>query len=73
MLFHIISSSETGNTILMWVEYASLFIEILAVGVIVIATIVALGRYLVRRLIQRRATIITINSRSASESPYCWA
>jgi len=53
MLFHIISSSEIGNTILVWVEYASLFIEMLAVGIIVVATIVALGRYLVRRLIRR--------------------
>jgi uncharacterized membrane protein len=53
MLFHIISRSEIGNVILMWVAYGALFIEILAVGIIVIATIVALGRYLVRRFIRR--------------------
>ena len=53
MLFHIISRSETGNAILVWVEYAALVIEILAVGIIVVATIVALGRYLVRRFIRR--------------------
>ena len=52
MLFHIISRSEIGNTILVWVEYASLFIEMLAVGIIVVATIAALGRYLVRRFIR---------------------
>ena len=55
MLFHLISSSEIGNAILVWVEYAALFIEILAVGIIVVATIAALGRYLVQRFIRRMA------------------
>jgi len=53
MLFNLISRSEIGNVILVWVEYASLFIEMLAVGIIVVATIAALGRYLVRRFIRR--------------------
>jgi uncharacterized membrane protein len=53
MLFHIISSSEIGNTILVWIEYAALFIEILAVAIIIVAIIVALGRYLVRHFIRR--------------------
>lgn len=55
MLFTMISSSEMGKTILVWVEYTALFIEILAVGIIVVATIVALGRYLVQRFIRRTA------------------
>ena len=55
MLFNIMSSSEIGSTILVWVEYAALFIEILAVAIIVFATIAALGRYLVHSFIRRTA------------------
>ena len=53
MLFHIISRSETGNAILVWIEYAALLIEILAVAIIIVAIIVALARYLFRRVIRR--------------------
>jgi uncharacterized membrane protein len=53
MLFNIISRNEIGNAILVWIEYAALLIEILAVAIIVIAIVVALGRYLVRRFIRR--------------------
>ncbi len=52
MLSHIISSSETGNAILVWIEYAALLIELLAVAIIIVATVVAFGRYLFRRVIR---------------------
>ncbi len=48
MLFHIIASSETGNAILVWIEYAALLIELLAVAIIIVAIVVALARYLQR-------------------------
>ena len=53
MLFNIISRSETGNEILVWIEYAALLIEILAVAIIIVAIIVALARYLFRYVIRR--------------------
>ena len=55
MLFDIISRSEIGNQILVWIEYAALFIEILAVAIIIVAIIVALARYLFRYATQRTA------------------
>ena len=57
MLFHLISSSETGSAILVWVEYAALLIELLAVSIIVVATIVAFGRYLFRLATRRTKDI----------------
>jgi uncharacterized membrane protein len=48
MLPAIIANSETGATFLLWVEYATLFIEALAVLIIVVAIVVALTRYLLR-------------------------
>ena len=48
MLPTIITNSETGVTFLLWVEYATLFIEALAVLIIVVAIVVALTRYLLR-------------------------
>ena len=53
MLFNIISSSETGSALLVWIEYAALLIELLAVVIIIVAIIVALGRYLWRGVIRR--------------------
>jgi uncharacterized membrane protein len=53
MLFNIISRSEFGNQILVWVEYVAILIEILAVIIIVDAIIVALGRYSVQQLLRR--------------------
>ena len=44
----ITSSLEIGNTLLLWVEYATLFIEAIAVLIIVVAIVVALTRYLLR-------------------------
>ena len=55
MLFHIISRSEIGNEILVWIEYAALLIELLAVMIIIVATVVALARYLFRYATQRTA------------------
>ena len=46
MLFNLISSSEIGNQILVWVEYAALLIEMLAVTIIIVAIFGALGRFL---------------------------
>jgi uncharacterized membrane protein len=53
MLFHIISRSEIGNVIRVWIEYAALLIEILAVAIIIVAIIVALARYLFRYVSRR--------------------
>ncbi len=53
MLFHLISSSETGSAIFVWIEYAALLIELLAVSIIIVAIIVALARYLVRYATRR--------------------
>jgi uncharacterized membrane protein len=53
MLFDIISRSEIGNQILVWIEYAALLIEILAVMIIIVAIVVALTRYLVRYATRR--------------------
>jgi uncharacterized membrane protein len=53
MLFHIISRSEIGNVILVWIEYAALLIELLAVTIIIVATVVALARYLFRYVSRR--------------------
>jgi uncharacterized membrane protein len=46
MLFNLISLSETGDTLLVWVEYAALLIEMLAVTIIIVAIFGALGRFL---------------------------
>jgi len=47
MLYDLImSSSEVGNRILQWIEYAALAIEILAVVIIVGAIFYAVGHYL---------------------------
>ncbi len=53
MLFNLISRSEIGNAILVWIEYVAILIEILAVVIIVDAIIVALGRYIIQQVIRR--------------------
>jgi uncharacterized membrane protein len=53
MLFQIISRSEIGNAILVWIEYAALLIEVLAVTIIIVAIILALARYLFRYAARR--------------------
>ena len=49
----IIASSETGSVFLEWVGYATLFVEALAVLIIVIAVVIALARYAIDRGLQR--------------------
>jgi uncharacterized membrane protein len=53
MLFNIISRSEIGNAILVWIEYAALLIELLAVTIIIVAIVGALARYLFRYATRR--------------------
>ena len=53
MLHAIIASSETGSVFLQWVEYATLFVEALAVLIIVIAVVVALARYVIDLSLRR--------------------
>lgn len=45
MLHDIIASSSAGETVLEWIEYAALAIEIIAVLIIVVAIIHAIIRY----------------------------
>ena len=53
MLFNLISRSEIGNVVRVWIEYAALLIELLAVMIIIVATVVALARYLFRHATRR--------------------
>ena len=53
MLFNLISRSEIGNAILVWIEYAALLIELLAVTIIIVAIVGALARYLFRYATRR--------------------
>ncbi|MFC2030092.1 DUF1622 domain-containing protein [Chloroflexota bacterium] len=46
MLYNLIASSSAGHRILVWIEYAALVIEILAVVIIVGAIVYAIGHYL---------------------------
>jgi uncharacterized membrane protein len=53
MLFNLISRSATGSTFLVWIQYAALLIELLAVSIIVVAIVAALARYLWRYATRR--------------------
>jgi uncharacterized membrane protein len=53
MLRSLIASSSAGSDILAWIEIAALAIEILAVGIIVVATLYATVRFLVQALLRR--------------------
>jgi uncharacterized membrane protein len=53
MLRSLIASSSAGSDILAWIEIAALAIEILAVGIIVVATLYATVRFLVRAALRR--------------------
>jgi uncharacterized membrane protein len=55
MLYNLISQSPIGEAITVWIEYASLIIELLAVAIIVIAILYAMGQYLIRSAIQPRS------------------
>jgi len=53
-VFHnLIASTSSGETVLVWIEYAALAIEVLAVTIIVVAMFYATGRYLYQTAIQR--------------------
>jgi len=47
MLHYLLTSGEV-SPIVEWIERAAIFIEVLAVGIIVVAIVNALARYLVR-------------------------
>ncbi len=55
MLHNIIASSSVGETILGWIEVASLAIEILAVAIILVAILYAVGHYLFRVAVRPEA------------------
>lgn len=48
MLYNIIAAYEMGDTVLGWIENAAIFIEALAVIIIVLAIVSALVRYVYR-------------------------
>ena len=53
MLSYLISETPAWEFILYWIEWASLIIEVVAVVIIVVAIVNALGRYVVRLVFQR--------------------
>jgi uncharacterized membrane protein len=55
MLYNLIANTESGSTILEWVDTAALAIEILAIVIIVVAIFCATGRYLLHTVIRPRA------------------
>lgn len=61
MLYNLITQSPIGETITVWIEYASLFIELLAVAIIVIAIFYAMGQYLIRSAFQPHSRNSYIN------------
>jgi len=52
MLASLISSAPAGDIILIWIEWASLVIEVVAVVIIVVAIINALARYVLRAILR---------------------
>ncbi len=52
MLASLITDAPAGETLLYWIEWASLIIEVVAVLIIMIAIVNALSRYVFRALIQ---------------------
>jgi uncharacterized membrane protein len=53
MLHSLIASSSAGSDMLAWIEIAALVIELLAVGIIVVAIFYATVRFLVRTVSRR--------------------
>ena len=51
MLYNLIARTEAGHLILVWIDYAALVIEVLAVAIIVVGIVAALGHYLFRAAI----------------------
>lgn len=58
MLSNIIAGYEMGDTVLGWIENAAIFIEALAVIIIVIAIVSALARYLYRYAFRRERDVL---------------
>lgn len=58
MLSNIIAGYEMGDTVLGWIENAAIFIEALAVIIIVIAIVSALARYLYRYAFRREHDVL---------------
>jgi uncharacterized membrane protein len=54
MLYNLIASTDSGATILEWIDAAALAIEILAVVIIVAAIFYATGRYLLHAVLRPR-------------------
>jgi uncharacterized membrane protein len=52
MLRNVIGVGQFGSAVLEWIEVASLVIEILAVAIIVVATLYAIGKFLLRRAVR---------------------
>jgi len=52
MLRSVFGAGQFGRAVLEWVEVASLVIEILAVAIIVVATLYAVGRFVLRRAVR---------------------
>ena len=52
MLYNLIASTDSGETILEWIDAAALAIEILAVVIIVAAIFYATGRYLLHAVVR---------------------
>lgn len=53
MLSNLLAASGFGQAAMSWIKAASLVIEVLAVVIIISATLFTLGRYLLRALLQR--------------------
>jgi uncharacterized membrane protein len=52
VLYSLIANSPAGDTILQWIEYAALAIEILAVVIIVVAIFYSMARYSITAVIR---------------------
>jgi uncharacterized membrane protein len=52
MLRSVFAAGQFGSAVLEWIEVASLVIEILAVAIIVVATLYAVGRFVLRRAVR---------------------
>lgn len=54
MLARLITDAPAGETILIWIEWASLMIEVVAVVIIVVAIINALARYMLHVMLRSK-------------------
>ena len=48
MLSRLIAGSGSGDTILEWIEFGALALELLAVAIIIIASVYSIGRFLIQ-------------------------